>query len=511
MKSYSPEYFAEPRRQPTVAIIVFVYNFVMRMLKGFWPILLVLLVNGGGRSNYEIWTNIAIGGFGGFSLIISIVSYFRYYYFIADDSLVIHKGVFTKQRLSLPFDRIQNINLEQKLVHRIFGVYMVKVDSAGSAGNEISIDALTRDEAEWIRDYILDKKSTLLVEGDDDIAQAENVGIAHKEEQEIMRLTPLDLLKVGVSQNHLRMAGILIGLSFGFAQTIEDITQLNIWKIALDNAESLSAKSVLIFLGGIFTFFAVLLVIAFLITLVRTVIRYFDLRLVRILEGFRLSSGLINRREAALRLEKVQVVTWADNPIRRWLKIFTLEVKQASAGKIGKQQESFKIPGCYKSHVDEVIHASFPDVVNQEFQTYKIDRRFTFRRVLYFSFIPGLILSSIYFLGANWNWLIFGMMWIIGSWIYFWRYRTRYWWKVSNEYIQVHKGAIGSHYSLMPYYKIQAIELVANIYQRRKDLTDVVIYTAGGSIRIPYVPYEQAATLRDYVLYKVESDNKSWM
>ena len=63
--------FESPSRQSISAIVVFIYNFLVRMLKGFWPVLLVLLFRSSQKQDtYEVWLNtfILIGAGFSFSL-----------------------------------------------------------------------------------------------------------------------------------------------------------------------------------------------------------------------------------------------------------------------------------------------------------------------------------------------------------------------------------------------------------------------------------------------------------
>jgi putative membrane protein len=63
----------------------------------------------------------------------------------------------------------------------------------------------------------------------------------------------------------------------------------------------------------------------------------------------------------------------------------------------------------------------------------------------------------------------------------------------------------------MEIYKVQAVKLNQSFYQWRKDLATLTLYTASGDIKIPFIPIEKARQLRDYLLYRVETDQRTWM
>ena len=82
---------------------------------------------------------------------------------------------------------------------------------------------------------------------------------------------------------------------------------------------------------------------------------------------------------------------------------------------------------------------------------------------------------------------------------------------VSPEAFQVNSGAWGKEIQIAKWYKIQHLQLNQSVFQRRKKLATLVIHTAAGSIKIPYINLELAQTIKNYALYKVESDERSWI
>ena len=54
-------------------------------------------------------------------------------YKIQEDNIIINHGVFTKIRATIPYSRIQNINIANGIFDRIFNLYTVKVETAGSS------------------------------------------------------------------------------------------------------------------------------------------------------------------------------------------------------------------------------------------------------------------------------------------------------------------------------------------------------------------------------------------
>lgn len=72
-------------------------------------------------------------------------------------------------------------------------------------------------------------------------------------------------------------------------------------------------------------------------------------------------------------------------------------------------------------------------------------------------------------------------------------------------------GLFGDKAETLPIIKLQNVEISQSPYQRRRELANVTIYTAAGSVTIPYIDYDKAIRLSDYLLFKTESSKKRWM
>ncbi len=143
----------QPTRQSIAAILVLIIKFVTRMVKGFWPILLVFVIRGDAGEN--AWWQIGILAIGGLSMVGSIVAYFKYYFHVTDTEIIISKGILKKTNLTIPFDRVQSVDFEQTIVHQLLDVVKVKIDTAGSATSELDIDALELPIAEQLRSIVI--------------------------------------------------------------------------------------------------------------------------------------------------------------------------------------------------------------------------------------------------------------------------------------------------------------------------------------------------------------------
>ena len=201
--------FSDPQRQSEWAIIFIILRFLRKFLVQIWPILAAVALGRSRNSHFDTF-ELVIAGLGVFSLISSILAYFRYYFHISDEELVIQKGILKKVRLDLPFDRIQSVNFSQNFLHQLLNVTAVEIESAGSDQKELKIDALQIPVADKLREKLLKKKGQVIVNSIDYASSDTTVSVPRT--KEIMSLDVRSLLKVGLTQNHLRPIGLVLSL-----------------------------------------------------------------------------------------------------------------------------------------------------------------------------------------------------------------------------------------------------------------------------------------------------------
>src|SRR3989338_1887689 len=85
------------------------------------------------------------------------VWYFNvYFYDLTPDFIVIKKGPITPREITIPYERIQDVYVDQDIFDRILGIYDVHLSSATiSSGMEAHIDGVERPAADGLRAMLL--------------------------------------------------------------------------------------------------------------------------------------------------------------------------------------------------------------------------------------------------------------------------------------------------------------------------------------------------------------------
>src|SRR5690625_1730607 len=85
-------------------------------------------------------------------LAFSVASWYRFTYRIVEDELRIEYGILIRKKRYISKNRIQSIDLTAGVIHRIFKLVKVEIETAGSgSGAEGSLKAVTLAEGERVR------------------------------------------------------------------------------------------------------------------------------------------------------------------------------------------------------------------------------------------------------------------------------------------------------------------------------------------------------------------------
>lgn len=91
-----------------------------------------------------------------------VVSYKHLYFIVGPEEFTLCSGVFSKKRVHVPYQRVQSIDQRATLLQRIFGVCTVLIDTAGGASNKaITVPYVTKQQAEWLRAELYNRKNHL--------------------------------------------------------------------------------------------------------------------------------------------------------------------------------------------------------------------------------------------------------------------------------------------------------------------------------------------------------------
>lgn len=499
----NPE-FHQPHRQDSRGVILFFGQSVWKFIKATWPIILVSVIRNERFVQILDYIYIGIASLALLILTHVILHFYHFYYFLDENEFVIHKGYLKKVRIAVPYDRIQSINTKQNILQRILRVETLELDTAGSKGQEVQLIALNNAQVAELKEQLSLRRSSL---GSNQETAGINQAAETIETREklLLKLDFGDLIKIGISENHIKSLFIVLALVGGFIQQLQDVFT------GMTDSYEEEVKNY--FLKGsivlISTLAFLMLIVGVAYSMIRVILLYFDLSFSRMELHFKLRSGLLNKKEWTIPYRKIQVLSWSTNPLRKWMDFVSLKFFLASSDQ-RDDKRNIQIPGLNTRKKGFVFQEIFGDSTFEWNVSLKPHKVFFIRFYIITAILP--LITPAFFYYDEWFFGVMAMAWA-GFW--FWMTLLRKRRRIVNinpEMLELVSGMVGEEHLMIELYKVQRITLNQSWLQRRRGLATLMLHTAGGELlTIPYIAIQDARSFSNYLLYKIESSNKEWM
>ncbi len=118
-----PINWQQPQRQPLRAVFYLIYTTFIKLLKVFWPVILLRLFRTDKKkpedSSAVYWLILSLL-VTLLTLLGALLNYFFFRFYIdAEGQLIINKGYWVKRKTTIPLKNIQGIHIQQKWLQRI--------------------------------------------------------------------------------------------------------------------------------------------------------------------------------------------------------------------------------------------------------------------------------------------------------------------------------------------------------------------------------------------------------
>lgn len=89
-----------------------------------------------------------------YTIFIKIIGFKRRKFLVREKDISYKKGVFYKKITTVPFNRIQHVEIDQGPISRFFNLASLSVFTAGDSSDDLKVNGLLKDEAQQIKEYI---------------------------------------------------------------------------------------------------------------------------------------------------------------------------------------------------------------------------------------------------------------------------------------------------------------------------------------------------------------------
>jgi len=481
----------------------------VKAVSGGYAFLAYLIVSG----KFSTALMVGIGIFA-----ISIVGVFLYWrhfeYRVGANEIRIDSGIFSRTHRSIPFDRIQDVDITQGLLARALGIARVKLETGGSSGpkaDEGVLQAIPLKRAEDLRNLIRSRRGAAPFSPARDNGQVADTAPATTP---VYRMNLKRLLLAGTFNFSL---ALFAGL-FGLTQTMGDVMGFDplsaaFWRSVLSAGDParnfILAHQVTAVIAGLI----LLLLIGLVTGIVRTGVRDWGFRLDKSDVGLRRRRGLTTITDVTLAVRRVQAAIMASGPLRHALGYSELRLQT-----LGHDE------GSGNHVVAPLATGEEMNAIVEELGWRPLSPSIPWTRVssgYIWSLMVGL--TPLYLVLATQGAIIqyvgpealaeltplvlsfFAMLAVIviliGSRALAWR-TTAY--AIDGDRLLVRSGWWSRRITLLPLRRIQSITLHESVVTRRFGIASLAFGVAGGragrGYSVPAIPREGARVLRDRLL-----------
>lgn len=428
------------------------------------------------------------------SLLARWITWLRFRFHLDEDDIRIESGILNRTVRSIPYDRIQDVSIEEKPLARILGLGEVKFETGGGEGEDAKLSFVTMERAAALRETIRARKSAEISEGVSDIIE--------REAPPIFAMDNSRLITLGLYSFSLVIFAVLGGLAQQFDFLIPDeVWDFKHWAgMAEDRAENASDFSIgAAAIGALFALVAII-TIGVVTGIVRTILTEYGFRLDRTDRGFRRRRGFLTRTDVMMPVNRVQAVNIVTGPIRKrrgWhaLKFVSLaqdskEESDYMAAPLAKLEEIWPITA---------VPGITPPSAHQPFRKARLIWWATgligLALAVLLATAAVVVFTEISFVKAGYL-LLLPFLFLPFSWLAWRRYGDM----IDDRQLYVQDGWWRQRLSIAPLVNVQSAEIHQGPIARMLGLSTLHFGIAGGNLVFSALPPEQARAIRDQVM-----------
>ncbi|MES2055264.1 MAG: PH domain-containing protein [Pseudomonadota bacterium] len=411
------------------------------------------------------------------------IAWRRFTYALTDDAVVIESGVLSRNRRTIPYERMADVGIEQRPLQRLFGLATLTLETGGAGQDEGKLDSVSITEAERLRAVLRRQRASASVPENTSPQVGQQIDPAPAPDASVLfAMTTGRVLLSGLFNFSL----VWIAVGLGALQFLRPLLRSTlgidedmVWRVittgdGMIHPDSIGAWAMTITMGA-----AIVLVLGVVAGVVRTALRDYGF----VLSGdgadagrMRRVRGLLTRSEAVIALPRVQLAAIDTGPVRRRLGWQRLRGQLLSGdGTDGRQDLA---PLARPVEIDWLLEALRLRRVDPADMA-PVSRRHVWRALLRGIALPALVIAA----AALWRVeALFALPLLLPLLALTLLRRKYHRYALDGDLLQVQRGVVGRTTWVVPIARIQSITLSRGWLQRQLGLASVLIDTAGASL-----------------------------
>lgn len=430
---------------------------------------------------------------------------FLFRYGFGPSGLVIRDGLLFRNVRQIEYERIENLDTERNILHRLMNVAEVRVESSTGGKPEATIRVLGLAAVEELRNRVF-------AGGRASVASAPK-SASEPAGQVLLKLSPAELMRFGFVDNR---GMLVVAAAFGVVSQSGAMRDVSAFLGRHVYDAELGAISVMFAVAAAGALLALFLVVR-LLSLLWALVTLHDFTVTQTATDLRVRYGLLTSIALTLRLQRIQAAHQSESVLHRFFGRVSLAVDLAGDGAgtdengVRQQRMRWLAPICTPRRSAELIRTALPMLANDsaiEWQPLASGaRRRIFRKTVTFWSVvlaaPAIFLLHV---EAPLLWLLLVPL----AWLHATKYVHHTRWALTREALLFHRGWLTRRLSIVPRNRIQAVQHVVSPFDRRARMGVVAIDTAGAGtassiVRLAYLPEDTARKLAE-ALYRSAKD-----
>lgn len=443
--------------------------------------------------------------------LVSYIGWRRLTYTIGAQDIRVESGVLSRAARSVPYERIQDVSLESKLLPRLLGLVAVKFETGAGGGEDLALQYLTSAEGERLRQLVRERRDEehLAASGPASDPSAPALAGADADEGDVLfAMGPRRLLGFGLFEFSLAIFALLGGA----LQYVDSVTNIDVWNVDLWRGWLEERGSTVARLGpyaqaaGALAGLIALVFIGMATGIARTFAREWGFVLTRSPRGFRRQRGLFTRTDVVMPAHRVQALVIGTGLLRYrfgWhgLSFVSLAQDAGSASHV-------VAPFATMEEIAPIIRSAGFQLPDAEISWHRASKRYLTDRIVFDTVLLGLAaIPAAIFAPFGIAFIPLGLAVLAaGAHMYAWEFRRH---ALGDRQVFASHGLLSPVSKIATRLKLHSVEIAQGPIARRRGYATVHLGLAGGEFAIRGVPIDEARTLRAGVLETIAATDYS--
>jgi putative membrane protein len=430
----------------------------------------------------------------------------RLTYTVGAQDIRVESGILSRSARSVPYERIQDVSLEAKLLPRLLGLVTVKFETGAGGGEDLSLQYLASAEGDRLRKLVRERRDEeqAAASGEEPVATD-----APEDEGEVLySLPPRRLLTFGLFEFSLAVFAVLGGA----LQYLDSFAGIEVWDLDLwrDLAERqgvdwLALDAGLKALSAVTGLF-VLVLIGMATGIARTVAREWGFTLTRGPRGFRRLRGLFTRTDVVMPAHRVQALVIGTGLVRYrfgWHGLSFVSLAQDAGN-----ASHVVAPFAKMEEIAPIAAAAGFRLPDARTDWHRASKRYRTDRMIgdALLFVLAAIAAAI-FLPFGIAFIPLGMAVLAaGASLYSWEFRRH---ALDDTQIFASHGLLSPTTEIATRLKLHSVEIAQGPLARWRGYATLHLGLAGGNLAMHGVPLDEAQRLRASVLETIAATDYS--